>query len=433
MRSFKGSALAAEFGYLPYLCTMTSSVVLSLILALFVYLALVRICRYHRVNKSTARYTGYGIGIDKLELTPGEAQQIVHDSLLYDAPLTMLLGFQITLFKVFVIPTIASTFYKSGHLMRETDLNKRLVDTVTLMATILCNTYPSQANIADEDPRAAIALARVNWIHTRYKIKNEDYLFNLALLILEPIQLTEHFNWRPHSLLEKKAIFTLWTNIGKSMGIKNIWSTFEEMEQWTTSYRKENIMASEEAYKLSQATINHFLNGIPELLGLRFVAYNFFLTLLDEQSRLALQLPPPSPAIAFIIFILFRARAWIVRYLCLPRLSPSLWVPMDTGGTSTTTGIHRLQAVLLRSSGPYYYPEKTGIALKIQSLLIMLGLQDPNKIPGKKWRSEGYRLEELGPTQWENVGHEKVMEAASKIQGHPITGIWSLLAQKKGI
>lgn len=108
-----------------------------------------------------------------------------------------------------------------------------------------------------------------------------------------------------------QAIFTLWTNIGESMGIKNIWSTFEEMEQWTTvclsvylycwytdtlfpvespqSYRKENIMASEEAYKLSQATINHFLNGIPELLGLRFVAYNFFLTLLDEQSRLALQ------------------------------------------------------------------------------------------------------------------------------------------------
>ncbi|KAF8824313.1 hypothetical protein HHX47_DHR8000141 [Lentinula edodes] len=175
MRSFKGSALAAEFGYLPYLCTMTSSVMLSLILALFVYLALVCICRYRRVNKSTARYPGYGIDIDRLELTPGEAQQIVQDSLLYDAPLTMLLGFQITLFKVFGI-------------------------TVTLMATILCNTYPSQANIADEDPRAAIALARVNWIHTRYKI----------------------------------AIFTLWTNIGESMGIKNIWSTFEEMEQWTT-------------------------------------------------------------------------------------------------------------------------------------------------------------------------------------------------------
>jgi hypothetical protein len=38
----------------------------------------------------------------------------------------------------------------------------------------------------------------------------------------------------------------------------------------------------------------------------------------------------------------------------------------------------------------------------MQDLLVRLGLKDPNKIPGKAWRSDGYRLEELGPVRWEN-------------------------------
>ncbi|KAJ4469257.1 hypothetical protein J3R30DRAFT_1581774 [Lentinula aciculospora] len=236
------------------------------LLTFICYLLLVRICRYRRVNKTTAKYAKHEH--DKLELTPQEAQQIVHDSLLYDAPLTMLLGFQITLFKVFGISSIAAMFFKSGHLMRETDLNKRLVDTVTLMSTILCNAFPPRADTDDaSNPRAAIALARVNWIHDKYQI-NEDYLFNLALLIQEPIQWTNRFNWRPHSPLEKKAIFILWTNIGQSMGIKNIWSTYEEMEQWTESYGQKNMIPSETAYKLSRTTINHFVNQVPKFLGL---------------------------------------------------------------------------------------------------------------------------------------------------------------------
>ncbi|KAJ4469258.1 hypothetical protein J3R30DRAFT_1581761 [Lentinula aciculospora] len=99
---------------------------------------------------------------------------------------------------------------------------------------------------------------------------------------------------------------------------------------------------------------------------------------------------------------------------------------------STITGMPRLHAVHPRSSGPYYYPEKKGLALSIQCLLVKFGLQDPHTVPGKKWRSEGYRLEELGPVQWENVGHEKVMETAAEIQGQPITGAWSLpMAQKR--
>ena len=48
-----------------------------------------------------------------------------------------------------------------------------------------------------------------------------------------------------------------------------------------------------------------------------------------------------------------------------------------------------------KRSGPYYYPEKTGFALKVQNFLVKLGLRNAEKMPGKRWFSEGYRLEEL--------------------------------------
>jgi len=43
---------------------------------------------------------------------------------------------------------------------------------------------------------------------------------------------TAKYDWRPHSSVEVKAIFTLWTEAGRRMGIEDIWSTYEEMKQW---------------------------------------------------------------------------------------------------------------------------------------------------------------------------------------------------------
>ncbi|KAG7441640.1 uncharacterized protein BT62DRAFT_1011446 [Guyanagaster necrorhizus] len=68
-------------------------------------------------------------------------------------------------------------------------------------------------------PRGNIALARVNWLHRRYNISNDDVLYTLALFILEPM-------WRPYSPEEAN-------DVGRHMNIKEIPETLGELEEWS--------------------------------------------------------------------------------------------------------------------------------------------------------------------------------------------------------
>ncbi|KAF9258685.1 hypothetical protein L218DRAFT_934549 [Marasmius fiardii PR-910] len=392
------------------------------------YLLIVRFSRYRRVNATSRKYAGHDLDA----MTPQKVQEIVHDSLFYDAPMTMLFGTQVALFKVFGVPTVASLQLNTGEMTDKDRLNKRLADTSTLIGTFISNPSPPRASTDNaSDPRAAIALARVNYLHGKYPIRNEDMLYNLALFVLEPVRWTAQYNWRPHTALEKKALFILWTDIGRRMGIEDIWSSYEDMEQWTNTYEQENMVPSEATQTLSRITIERMIQRVPRFLGLKSLAYNVFLTVLDERTRYSMGLPTPHRAVSSTVYALFYIRAWIVRHLCLPRSKPAIWVQMDPTPMTSINCIPRMYAVHKRRTAPYYYPEKTGyLSLKFQQLLLALGLKSPDKIPGKRWKSEGYRLEELGPVRWENDGHEQVMAAASRMQGCPITGPWSLDARK---
>jgi len=282
------------------------------------------------------------------------------------------------------------------------------------------------------DPRGAIAVARVNYLHGKYTIKNEDYLYNLALFVLEPVRWTARYDWRPHSPLERQAFFVFWMEIGRRMGMQNIWETFEDMEEWALAYEEQHMVPSNASEQLAKRTIAHYLTRLPNVPGLRRFFEQLVLCFLDERTRRAMRLGEPSLNISRFISAIFAIRAFVVRHMCLPRRTPSLWVQLDTPPAScpASRGADktrlRMHAVYKRKTGPWYYPESTGLTRVIQQALVNLGLQDPQKLPGKQWKSDGYRLEEMGPVQFEHEGHEQVMEEAAKIQGRPVTGPWSL-------
>lgn len=94
--------------------------------------------------------------------------------------------------------------------------------------------------------RPDMALKRLNELHGKYNILNDDYLYTLSLFIYEPISWINRYEWR--SLDEREinvsvwsyeqrsiklkpfqAIFRVWYDVGVGMNLQNIPDTPAKM------------------------------------------------------------------------------------------------------------------------------------------------------------------------------------------------------------
>lgn len=99
--------------------------------------------------------------------------------------------------------------------------------------------------------RVIKALARMNYIHSRYqkagKISNDDLLYTLSVFITEPVSWVEKYEWRSMNEMEICAIGTFWKSIGDAMGIeyaghlaRSEWldglEFYEDIKAWAENY-----------------------------------------------------------------------------------------------------------------------------------------------------------------------------------------------------
>ena len=71
---------------------------------------------------------------------------------------------------------------------------RRYVDTGVLIRDFTCSPFDST--------RHATALARMNWLHSRYDISNDDMLYTLSVFVTCPQRWLERFEWRGLTELE---------------------------------------------------------------------------------------------------------------------------------------------------------------------------------------------------------------------------------------
>ena len=69
---------------------------------------------------------------------------------------------------------------KSGQLGKTENVSRRYVDTEVIVSAMLL--YPAGSGGVrgpHDDPRHSIATARLNWLHARWPIRNDDMLYTL--------------------------------------------------------------------------------------------------------------------------------------------------------------------------------------------------------------------------------------------------------------
>jgi hypothetical protein len=183
-------------------------------------------------------------------------QQIVFLMGAYEAPFLIQRALEFALFRTYAVPSIAKLLDQTGEFAQRGQ--QRYDDTSLIIAEFTENGYDSE--------RGRAALKRMNRLHGRFDIGNDDYLYVLSTFIYEPIRWNARFGWRPLDPKELQAEFIFWREIGRRMGIKNIPETYEAFEQFNVDYERTHFRYSEESRRVGEATMQVFLRWYPAIL-----------------------------------------------------------------------------------------------------------------------------------------------------------------------
>ncbi|KAF9187477.1 hypothetical protein BGZ51_001261 [Haplosporangium sp. Z 767] len=409
---------------LPFL--LKSSVAFGSI-ALVVHMIHVRRQRFQGIQQLLEKYPDPTLPLRDLKV----AQEVWSRTIEYDFPFVSDFSIEMSTFKACAVPTISKILASTKQLTG--DSHKRIDDTSLLLCelhdvpsrraarALLIETIdpktgksverlrratdPSPNPLLDpeelqeqsnDEARVQATIERINWIHSHYRISQDDYTYNLALFVLEVLDWIDRFEWRKTTDLEKNAILAVWTATGEKLGIKNIPSTIKDYREWTENYEREkmvyaswNPVVAEGVIKLSQSAI-----PFPTPCGL---IRRVFAALLAPRVCAALGYEAPAPYMVWMTKTFFWLRSRFIRHFMLPRTVPlvrsALRAVEEEVPVDVKEGAHGVDGVKSGGGCPFSQSHKRYIPRfdYLQPALY----------------SKGYRIDELGPARFQGKGPAK--------------------------
>ncbi len=231
-------------------------------------------------------------------------QRIAFLTSLHEFPWDTTRSLELALFRAFAVAKGTALLAGTGEFTERTQ--KRYDDTVLLLAEILEHGYDSE--------RGKAALRRINQMHGRYAIPNDEFLYVLSTFVFEPIRWNQRFGWRPLLHEEKLASFYFWREIAKRMAIRGVPVEYEAFERYYVEFALENYRFAPENEALAVATRDLLLSWyLPKRLWP--VGRPFVHAMMDDQLLAAVGLPRPHPIVRSVMEGAVRLRGRIVRRL----------------------------------------------------------------------------------------------------------------------
>jgi len=240
-----------------------------------------------------------------------DAHRIVYRDTVYELPFDTTRSLELALFRTFGSPSVSRLLDETQEFA--TRAQRRYDDTDLILSTI------AEAGCDSDDGKRAIR--RMNRLHRRFDISNEDFLYVLSTFVYEPIRWNARFGWRHLVDQERLAWFHYWREVGKRMAIKDISPSYDEFERYNVEYERASFRPADTNARVARASRDMFVAwfpGVPKNIGGYAIA-----ALMDERLREAIGFPRPPRALVHTIEASLRARAAVVRALP-PRRNPKL-------------------------------------------------------------------------------------------------------------
>lgn len=230
-------------------------------------------------------------------------QRIMHLVAGWEFPWDVARALEVALHRTFCVPSISKLLDSTGEFHHRAQ--RRYDDTGLLLTEITEHGYESE--------RGAAAIRRMNQIHARFEIANDDYLYVLSTFHFEPVRWIDRFGWRRMSPVEVEASFRFWREIGRRMGIRDLPATNAEFAEWVARYERGRFAFCEANRRLGDSARELLASWFPRPLRplVRRGAHAVF----DPEVLAALGFPRPSWPLRATAAVLLRARAWIARFL----------------------------------------------------------------------------------------------------------------------
>lgn len=189
---------------------------------------------------------------------------------LFDLAADMELGFFLSYYRNFAIPSIAATLHKNAEIQQRP--MKRSYDTAIVIYELIVNGLDST--------RGQEMVALLNRVHRNVPGSKDDFLYVLLTLLVVPIRWTQQHAWRQPTSTELAAASRFFTELGSRMNITSMPATYEQAEGFFDHYETTHVAPSPQGQHLMDATVQVFQSRLPA--PLRPLAKQLISTMLDD-------------------------------------------------------------------------------------------------------------------------------------------------------
>lgn len=211
---------------------------------------------------------------------------------------------ELALFNTYAIPSISGLLARTGEFVARA--RKRYDDTVLILAEIGENGLDSS--------RGQAALDRMNAMHGRFRISNEDYLYVLSTFILNPIDWLADHGRRPMTTHEQAAWFNSYAALARAMAITDIPADVDAMRQYRERFEAERMVFAPSNRIVADATLDLLLSMyVPRWIN--WLGRPIVLCLCHDRLIAAIGRNAPPAWLKAVVGRAMRLRAWLLRLL----------------------------------------------------------------------------------------------------------------------
>jgi hypothetical protein len=233
-----------------------------------------------------------------------DARQIVFLLGAWEFPWDIERALEFALFRTYAVPSISSLLARTGEFERRT--RKRYDDTELILAEIVEH--------GPDHPRGQAALARMNEMHGRFRISNDDLRYVLSTFVCEPIRWLDRYGRRPLTAHERRAWTNYYRDLGRRMGIAGIPADLATFDTLNRAYEAQHFRYADTNRRIASATTDLLLGFyLPRpLIPLGRPAAAVFM---DPPLREAIGAPTPPHWLSATTLAAMRLRARALRLL----------------------------------------------------------------------------------------------------------------------